>query len=77
MDEQQPNPLHPTEPPIEIEKFLPDLEELDMTEEEKIEFLYMLADIMKRFVDLGFGEDSVSIIEALLTNEAIEENTEN
>ena len=76
MRTRQTDLLNTEEPPINVEQFLPDLAELEITEEEKIEFLYMLADIMRRFVDLGFGEDSVTIIEALLTSETKDQNEE-
>ncbi len=72
MNERQRELLNVEDPPIDVRKFLPDLDELEISEEEKIEFLYILADIMCRFVDLGFGEDAATIVQGLLTCETTE-----
>ncbi|GJL93844.1 MAG: hypothetical protein DHS20C05_02490 [Hyphococcus sp.] len=75
MNERQRELLNVEDPPIDVRKFLPDLDELEISEEEKIEFLYILADIMCRFVDLGFGEDATTIVQGLLTLEPSESDT--
>lgn len=41
------------------EEYLPDLAEFDLTEEQANELLVALWEIMKAFVDLGFGVDSI------------------
>lgn len=41
------------------EKYLPELEDTDLTEEQKIEMLQALWSIMEAFVDLGFGVNSI------------------
>ena len=41
------------------EKYLPELEGTDLTEEQKIEMLQALWSIMEAFVDLGFGVNSI------------------
>ena len=46
----------------------------EMTEAEKRELLAILFDIMKRFVELGWGLDSVSLMEN--QNRQEEQNTE-
>jgi len=45
--------------PFEEEKYLPELENADLTDEQKSELLQALWSIMKTFVDLGFGVNSI------------------
>ncbi len=40
-------------------EYLPDMEEFDLSEEQATELLTTLWEIMKAFVDLGFGVDSI------------------
>jgi len=51
-------------PAFDMDKYMKMAGEFDMSEEEKRELLTTLWDIMSRFVELGFGLDSVSILEA-------------
>ena len=48
---------------FDVEKYLAQVKDFDMTEEEKRELLAILWDIMCRFVELGFGLDSISMLE--------------
>lgn len=45
--------------PFDAAKYIGQMEDSDSTEEQKVEFLQNLWAIMKAFVDLGFGVDSV------------------
>jgi hypothetical protein len=45
--------------PFKAEKYLEYVDDLEMTEAQKIEFLRILWNIMSGFVELGFGVDSV------------------
>lgn len=47
---------------FDAEKYLAQAKDFDMSEEEKVELLTILWDIMCRFVELGFGLDSISIL---------------
>lgn len=51
-------------PDCDMDKYMKMADEFDMSDEEKRELLTTLWDIMQRFVELGFGLDSVSILEA-------------
>lgn len=52
--------------PLDVEKYLPDLADDDISEAQKIEFLQTLWSIMSALVDLNWGVDSVnSFIPAL------------
>lgn len=70
MDEQQGAPLRAslrqlpvtTPPEFDLEKYLAMAEDFEMSEAEKAELLSILWDIMKRFVELSFGLDSVSLL---------------
>ena len=70
MCEQYTDPLRPKpstdpldDPPsYDMNAYLELAKDFDMTEEEKIELLTLLWDIMRRFVELGFGLDSVSLL---------------
>lgn len=42
--------------------YLAQIKDFEMSEAEKIEFLAILWDIMKRFVELGWALDSVSLL---------------
>ena len=44
---------------FDIDEYLPDVAEFDLTEEQARELLAQLWRIMEAFVDLGFGVDSV------------------
>lgn len=46
---------------FDIEAFIGDFDDFDMTEDEKHEVLYALWEIMCRFVEIGFGLDSHSL----------------
>ena len=46
---------------FDIEAFIGDFDDFEMTEEEKREVLYALWEIMCRFVEIGFGLDSHSL----------------
>lgn len=43
-------------------RYMPHMEEFNISEEQKMEFLETLFNIMKTFVDLGFGLDSVQLL---------------
>ncbi len=47
---------------FDVEKYLAQAKDFDMSEEEKVELITILWDIMCRFVELGFGLDSISIL---------------
>lgn len=72
MDEQQDAPLSAlsnielsaeTSPDFDLDKYMKMAEGFDLSEDEKRELLTTLWEIMKRFVELGWGMDSVSILE--------------
>jgi len=44
---------------IDVEEFLPEMAEYDLTEEQAIDHLITLAWIMKALVDLGIGVESI------------------
>lgn len=44
---------------LDVEKYLPYVENFDITEEQKVEYLRTLWSIMSAFVDLGWDVDSV------------------
>ena len=52
-------PQVPSVPPFDAEKYMEHVDDFDMTDAQKAEFLRTLWDIMTAFVDLGFGVDSV------------------
>ncbi len=55
-----PAPLHtPGALPFNADKYLEHVEDCEMTQAQKLEFLHTLWDIMSTFVRLGFGVDSV------------------
>lgn len=54
-----PDLSYPGELPLDVNKYLPYVEDFDMSEEKKAEFLHTLWSIMSAFVDLGWGVDSV------------------
>jgi hypothetical protein len=45
--------------PFDVSPYMGDLQEFDISEEEKIAFLEALCLIMKTFVDIGWGVDSI------------------
>lgn len=47
---------------LDVEKYLEQIEDFELSEEEATELLTTLWDIMSRFVELGFGIDSYSNI---------------
>lgn len=62
-------------PPFDVAKYMAHVEDFDMTEEQKVEFLQTLWWIMAAFVNLGFGVDSVrrfipALSECVLSEEA-------
>lgn len=70
-------PKAPTEqggeeaPGFDAERYLPLIDEMEITEEQKREFLGTLWNIMVAFVDLGFGVDSVQRLFPELFDEAV------
>ena len=48
--------------PLDADKYRPYLEEFDLTEDQKDELLLTLWHILRTFVDIGFGLDSVQMI---------------
>ncbi len=46
---------------LDIEKYIDQFSEFDLTEEQKVDVLKALWQIMSRFVEMGFGLDSVSL----------------
>jgi hypothetical protein len=48
--------------PFDVSPYMDELQEFDISEEEKIAFLESLCLIMKTFVDIGWGVDSVQRI---------------
>ena len=61
--------------PFKVDQYLDDLKELGITEAEKIEFLQTLCLIMKTFVDIGWGLDSIQRIFPALSESAQSQNT--
>jgi len=64
-------------PAFDMDKYMKMADEFDMSEDEKRELLTTLWDIMSRFVELGFGLDSVSILEAQKARKTSVETTTN
>jgi hypothetical protein len=70
--------------PFKVDQYLEHLKDLDISEAEKIEFLQTLCLIMKTFVDIGWGLDSIQRIFPALSqspnaecfNDAAEPNEE-
>jgi hypothetical protein len=61
--------------PLEIERYWAYVEALDMTDEQRIEFLQTVWRMMVTFVDLGFGIDLVqqlvpALVQATLASDA-------
>ena len=56
---EPPNAGYPGALELDIEKYRPYVEDFDMSEEQKVEFLKTLWTIMSAFVDLGWGIDAV------------------
>jgi len=54
------NPIKP--PQLDIEKYRPLVSEFEIGEEEQSALLESLWHIMKSFVDMGFGVDSIQIL---------------
>jgi hypothetical protein len=86
MSEQTDDPYPPipitetpdTNPPdFDMDKYMKMAGEFDMSEEEKRELILTLWNIMSRFVELGFGLDSVSILEAEKARKASAEAAKN
>lgn len=48
--------------PFDVSRYIDDLKDFDISEEEKIAFLEALCLIMKTFVDIGWNVDSVQRI---------------
>ena len=46
-------------PALDVDAYRPYIEDFDLTEEQAAELLRTLWEIMKAFVDLGFGVDSI------------------
>ena len=44
---------------LDTDRYLPELEEFDITEDQKIEMLQTLWSLMRAFVDIGWGVDSI------------------
>lgn len=51
--------LVPRPPAFDAEEYLPHVAEFDLTEEQASEMLATLWEIMKAFVEMGFGVDSI------------------
>ncbi|MBI1392795.1 MAG: hypothetical protein GC152_08660 [Alphaproteobacteria bacterium] len=49
-------------PAFDLDTYLEKTKDFDMSEVEQRELLMILWDIMRRFVELGFGLDSVSLL---------------
>lgn len=49
-----------TAPVLDLERYLPEVEDAFASEEEALEFLRTLWNIMCAFVDLGWGVDSIN-----------------
>ncbi|MEX6633428.1 hypothetical protein [Hyphococcus lacteus] len=49
-------------PGFDINHYLAMAQEFEMSEDQKRELLLILWDIMRRFVELGFGVDSISLL---------------
>lgn len=56
--------------PFKVDQYLEELEGLDITESQKLEFLQTLCLIMKTFVDIGWGLDSIQRIFPPLSGDA-------
>jgi hypothetical protein len=44
---------------LDVQDYLPGMDDFDMSEERKVEFLHTLWEIMSALVDLGWGVDSI------------------
>ena len=51
-------------PPFDPEKYRCYLEDTELSEDQQIEYLKVLWSIMTTFVELGFGVDSIQLLEA-------------
>lgn len=73
-----PKPLQASVLPFDADKYLEHVEDFEMTEAQKAEFLRTLWDIMSTFVRLGFGVESVlpTVFQRALENpvDGLEEN---
>src|SRR5688572_12119081 len=58
----EPAAQHLAIPPLNAQRYLEQLDELELPEEQKTEILNALWHIMATFVELGFGVDSVQNI---------------
>ncbi|MDJ0921878.1 MAG: hypothetical protein QNI84_12185 [Henriciella sp.] len=56
-------------PDLDLAKYLTKLDALDYTEEQKAELLNTLWEIMRSFVELGFGGDSMQMIMPIIFGE--------
>lgn len=67
----------PPSPPLDVEKYLPYLADCELTEAQQVEILQALWSIMKSFVDLSFGLDSVQqLFPAIVVKALVEENSD-
>ncbi len=53
--------------PFDVSRYIDDLKDFDISEAEKVAFLETLCLIMKTFVDIGWGVDSIQRIFPQLT----------
>jgi len=53
---------------FDVGQYLAQLDDFEISEQEKTELLLILHDIMKRFVELGWGIDSVSLLDSIETD---------
>lgn len=50
---------YPGEPPLDVEKYMKYLDDVDLSEESKIKLLQNISSIMEYFVRRAWGDDSV------------------
>jgi hypothetical protein len=61
MNKHTPLPEQLSVDTSDVEKYRHYLDEYDLTEEQKLEFLVTLKQMISHFVDLGFGRDATSL----------------
>ena len=52
-------PPYPVSLQLDLEKYLPELDQFDITDAQKVELLKTLWNIMRGFVEMGYGIDAL------------------
>lgn len=61
-------------PVLDVDDYLDDLDDQDLSEEQKIELLETLWNIMAAFVDIGWGVDNVQLVFPELFNQVAQDS---